>query len=138
MSYLADTNAISEFKKKTPNQNVLDWFAAQTEESLFLSVITIGEIEKGIAKILNQGRKAKYETWLNNLIVRFDQRILPISIRVARRWGELYGTLQGAGTVLPNWDSLIAATALEYDLTIITRNEADFENTGAKVLNVWD
>lgn len=138
MSYLADTNAISEFKKKTPNQNVLDWFAAQTEESLFLSVITIGEIEKGITKILDPSGKASYEMWLNNLIVRFDRRILPISIRVARRWGELYGTLQRAGRVLPNWDSLIAATALEYDLTIITRNEADFARTGVKVLNVWN
>lgn len=138
MSYLADTNAVSEFKKKTPNQNVLDWFAAQTEESLFLSVITVGEIEKGITKIIDPGGKAKYETWLNNLIVRFDQRILPISIRVARRWGKLYGTLQRTGVNLPNWDSLIAATALEYDLTIVTRNEADFARTGARVLNVWE
>lgn len=138
MSYLADTNAVSEFKKKTPNQNVLDWFAAQTEESLFLSVITIGEIEKGIAKILDPGGKAGYETWLNNLIVRFDQRILPISIKVARRWGELYGMLQRTGRVLPNWDSLIAATALEYDLTIVTRNQSDFAQTGVKILNIWE
>lgn len=138
MSYLADTNAVSEFRKKIPNQNVLDWFAGQTEESLFLSVITIGEIEKGIAKIIDPIGKAKYETWLDNLIIRFDRRILPISIQIARRWGELYGTLQRAGRVLPNWDSLIAATALEHDLTIITRNEADFAQTGVKVLNVWD
>ena len=103
-----------------------------------MSVITIGEIEKGIAKILDPNRKANYETWLNNLIVRFDQRILPISVRVARRWGELYGTLQLTGVNLPNRDSLIAATALTHDLTIITRNEADFAPTGVKVINVWN
>ena len=138
MNYLVDTNAISEFKKKLPNQNVLDWFAAQTEESLFLSVITIGEIEKGIAKIVDVKGRASYETWLNNLIVRFDGRILPISISIARRWGRLFGKLQLTGINLPNWDSLIAATALEHDLTIITRNEADFAQSGAKVLNVWN
>lgn len=138
MSYLVDTNAISEFKKKTPNQNVLDWFAAQSEESLFLSVITIGEIEKGIAKIIDSKGRAKYVIFLENLIIRFDQRILPISVSVARRWGQLYGRLQQTGRVLPNWDSLIAATALEHDLMIITRNIDDFTGTGARVLNIWD
>ena len=138
MNYLADTNAVSEFSKKKPNQKVLDWFAAQTEESLFLSVITIGEFEKGIAKIIDPVGKAKYETYLDHLIVRFDRRILPISIEVGRRWGKLFGTLQRTGRVLPNWDSLIAATALEHDLTIITRNTTDFDDTGARVLNIWE
>lgn len=138
MSYLADTNAISEFTKKKPNQNVLDWFAAQTEESLFISVITVGEIEKGIARIIDPIGKAKYEVYLENLLLRFDRRILPISLKVGRRWGKLYGTLQQTGRVLPNWDSLLAATALEHDLTIITRNIADFDDTGAKVLNIWE
>lgn len=138
MSYLVDTNAISEFKKKIPSQNVLDWFAAQSEESLFLSVITIGEIEKGITKIIDPVGRVKYETYLENLIIRFDRRILPISTEIGRRWGKLYGTLQQTGRVLPNWDSLIAATALEHDLTIITRNTDDFTGTGARALNIWD
>lgn len=138
MSYLVDTNAISEFRKKQPNQKVLDWFAAQAEESLFLSVITIGEIEKGIAKITDPSGKAKYEIYLETLVLRFDRRILPISLKIGRRWGKLFGTLQKTGRVLPNWDSLLAATALEHDLTIITRNTTDFTDTGARVLNVWD
>lgn len=138
MSYLADTNAVSEFSKKQPNQKVVDWFAAQAEESLFLSVITIGEIEKGIAKIIDPLGKTKYEIYLENLVLRFDRRILPISLKIGRRWGKLFGTLQKSGRVLPNWDSLIAATALEHDLTIITRNTDDFTGTGARVLNVWD
>lgn len=138
MSYLADTNTVSEFSKKQPNQKVVDWFAAQAEESLFLSVITIGEIEKGIAKIIDPIGKAKYEIYLENLVLRFDRRILPVSLKIGRRWGKLFGTLQKSGRVLPNWDSLIAATALEHDLTIITRNTDDFTGTGARVLNVWD
>lgn len=138
MSYLADTNAVSEFSKKQPNQKVVDWFAAQAEESLFLSVITIGEIEKGIAKIIDPIGKAKYEIYLENLVLRFDRRILPVSLKIGRRWGTLFGTLQKSGRVLPNWDSLIAATALEHDLTIITRNTDDFTGTRARVLNVWD
>lgn len=138
MSYLADTNAVSEFSKKEPNQKVVDWFAAQAEESLFLSVITVGEIEKGIAKISDPVGKAKYEIYLEKLVLRFDRRILPVSLKVGRRWGKLIGTLQKSGRVLPNWDSLIAATALEHDLTIITRNADDFADTGARVLNVWD
>ena len=138
MSYLADTNAVSEFSKKQPNQGVLDWFAAQAEESLFLSVITVGEIEKGIAKIIDPAGRAKYEIYLENLVLRFDRRILPVSLKVGRRWGKLFGTLQKSGRVLPFWDSLIAATALEHDLTIITRNTDDFTGTGARVLNVWD
>ncbi|MDQ2747607.1 MAG: type II toxin-antitoxin system VapC family toxin, partial [Acidobacteriota bacterium] len=136
--YLADTNAVSEFSKKQPNQQVVDWFAAQAEESLFLSVITIGEIEKGIARIIDPVGKAKYEIYLENLVLRFDRRILPISLKIGRRWGHLFGTLQKSGRVLPNWDSLIAATALEHDLTIITRNTDDFAGTGARVLNVWE
>lgn len=86
MSYLADTNAVSEFRKKTPNQDVLNWFAAQAEESLFISVITIGEIEKGIAKIIDPIGKTKYERFLNNLILRFDRRILPVTLNIGRRW----------------------------------------------------
>lgn len=138
MSYLIDTNAISEFKKKAPSQNVLDWFAAQSEESLFISVITIGEIEKGIAKIIDPQGRAKYETYLENLIIRFDRRILPISVEIGRRWGKLYAQLQQTGRVLLNWDSLIAATALDHDLTIVTRNTDDFAGTGARVLNIWN
>lgn len=138
MSYLVDTNAISEFRKKQPNEKVLDWFAAQAEESLFLSVITIGEIEKGIAKIIDPIGQTNYEIYLENLILRFDRRILPISLKIGRRWGKLIGTLQKTGRVLPFWDSLIAATALEHDLTIITRNSADFDESGARVLNVWE
>lgn len=138
MNYLIDTNAVSEYMKKKPNQKVLDWFDAQIEESLFMSIVTVGEIEKGIAKITDPTRKLNYENFLQRLIYRFDQRILPISLNIGRRWGTLCGTLEQSGRVLPFLDSLIAATALEHDLTIITRNEDDFADTGAKTLNIWE
>lgn len=138
MNYLADTDAISEFKKKKPNQVVLDWFAAQDEETLYVSVITIGEIEKGIAKIADPVGRSNYTAYLERLILRFDERVLPIDVKIARRWGRLYGDLQLKGRVLPFWDSLIAATALEHDLTIITRNGRDYADTGARVLDVWN
>ncbi len=84
-------------KKETPNQNVLYWFAAQTEESLFINVITVDEIEKGIARIIDPIGKAKYEVYLENLLLRFYRRILPVSLKIGRRWGKLYGTLQHNG-----------------------------------------
>lgn len=138
MNYLADTDAISEFKKKKPNTGVLEWFAAQDEETLHVSVITVGEIEKGIAKIVDPVGRQNYAAYLERLVLRFDKRILPIDVRIARRWGKLYGVLQSEGRVLPFWDSLIAATALEYDLTIITRNRRDYAETGALILDVWN
>jgi toxin FitB len=138
MNYLIDTKAVSEYMKKQPNQKVLNWFDAQIEESLYLSVLTIGEIEKGIAKIADPIRKTNYENFLQRLIYRFDARILPVDVRTVRRWGMLCGELELQGRVLPLIDSLIAATALEHDLTVITRNAADFADTGAKTLNIWD
>lgn len=138
MSYLIDTNAVSEYMKKQPNQKVLDWFDAQIEDSLYLSVVTIGEIEKGIAKIADPTRKLNYENFLQKLIYRFDTRILSVDVSIIRRWGTLCGTLELHGRVLPLIDSLIAATALEHDLTVVTRNADDFADIGSKTLNIWD
>jgi toxin FitB len=137
MNYLSDTCALSEFLKKTPDEKVIEWFENQIEDSLFISVLTIGEINKGISKLPPSKRKTELETWLESILFRYDKRILPISLNIATRWGNLLGELEPKGRVLPIIDSLIAATALEHDLTIITRNESDFADTGAKVLNIW-
>ena len=138
MKFLIDTNVISEYLKKTPNQKVLNWLDAQIEESLFISVLTVGEIEKGIAKIIDPARRAKYEIFLDNLILRFGDRILPVSLEAGRKWGDLTGRLEKTGRVLPTVDALLASTVLVAgDLTIVTRNGNDFAGTGVAVFDPW-
>ena len=137
MKNLLDTCVISEYKKPQPNQNVIKWLDEQLEESLFISVLTIGEIEKGIAKMPMSKRKDDLELFLENLVTRFDRRILPIDVKIMRCWGKLVGELENKGRVLPIVDSMIAATALENNLTIITQNVADFADTDVNILNIW-
>lgn len=138
MKNLLDTCVIAEYQKPAPDIKVMNWLAAQIEESLFLSVLTVGEIEKGIARLPASKRKNNLETFLENLVTRFDRRILNLDTPVLRRWGRLTGDLEKKGRVLPIVDSLLAATALEYNLTVVTRNTNDFADTGAAVLNVWE
>ncbi len=137
MNYLSDTCALSEFLKKTPAEQVVEWYENQLEESLFVNVVTVGEIHKGIVKLPVSKRRTELEAWLSDVIFRYGKRILPVSVETVIIWGDLVGELERKGRALPTLDSLIAATALEHDLTIITRNESDFADTGAKILNIW-
>ena len=137
MSHLLDTCVLSEFKKKQPEQKVIDWLDAQLEQSLFLSAITIGEIQKGITLLPASKRRNDLEIWLENIILRYDTRILPLDTKVMQTWGEMISQLEQKGRVLPFIDSLIAATVLVHRLILVTQNEKDFAGTGAKVLNIW-
>ena len=124
MSYLVDTNAISELIKPRANKHVTDWFSAIPGESLYLSVLSLGEIRKGIEKISDSEKKEKLRIWLEHeLPAWFGNRILNIDAQVAERWGRL---LSQHKQTLPAIDSLIAATALHFDLRIVTRNTTDF------------
>jgi predicted nucleic acid-binding protein len=137
MNYLLDTCVLSEFLKKLPNQDVLEWFEEQDDSTLYISVLAIGEIQKGIAKLTHSRRKSELKQWLNGVVERFDRRILPFTISSANIWGEMKADLETNGRILPVIDSLMAAIALEHGITIVTRNEEDFAATGVKVLNLW-
>lgn len=138
MNHLLDTCVVAEYKKPAPAVKVVEWLDAQIEESLFLSVLTIGEIEKGIVKLSASKRKTDLSIFLETLLARFDRRIIPLDTTIMRRWATLTGSLEKKGRVLPIIDSFIAATALENDLTVVTRNEVDFALTGVKILNIWN
>ncbi len=138
MKYLLDTNVISELVAKQPNAQVVAWIDALDPESIYLSVITIGELRKGIEKLPDSKRKTKLRDWLNDdLLRRFGGRILTLDVEVMLTWGELTGRLERSGRSLPAMDSLVAALSLHYNCTLVTRNEKDFKETGVTIINPW-
>ena len=137
MHYLLDICALSEFLKRQSNEKVLSWIAAHDEET-YVSVLAIGEIQKGIAKLDASKGRGELEGWLEAVNERYGTRILAFEKGTASLWGKMKAGLEKEGCVLPVIDSLMAATALEHDLTLVTRNETDFIPTGAKVLNLWN
>lgn len=139
MKYLLDTNVISELVKPQPNPKVVDWVDSLDPKTTYISIITLGEIRKGIEKTASPERKMLLTTWLNtDLLLRFDGKIAAVTPKVALRWGELVGQLERIGHPLAALDSLIAAIALEDAYTIVTRNDANFVDTGAPVINPWN
>ena len=138
MRYLVDTSVISELVKRSPDENVMEWMKRAEEMSLYLSVLTIGELEKGIAKLPASSRRSKLETWVrSDLADRFRERLLAIDGTVAAAWGKLAGEAESRGEPLPVIDGLIAATGLAHHLVIATRNIGDFERCGASCFNPW-
>jgi len=139
MNYILDTNVVSELVSKDPDQNVLLWAESVDPATLFLSVITIGEINKGIEKLSSSKRKKSLAAWLEqDLLVRFSENILPIDTSVAIAWGQLIAQLEKKGKPMPAIDSLIAATAHVTGFALVTRNTADFAVAGIKLVNPWD
>lgn len=139
MKYLLDTCLISELVKKRPNSGVIRWLEKVDEGRLYLSSLTIGELQRGISKLPDNPRKEQLQAWVSNdLASRFEGRILDIDVEVAKAWGILQGTGEQKGVLLPVIDSLIAATAMVHKLTVVTRNTKDMERCHVKVLNPWD
>lgn len=138
MSFLLDTSVVSELVKKVPHQGVVSWLSRQDEEYLYLSVLTLGELEKGISKLRASARRDRLRTWLTrDLAARFANRLLPIDVAVAARWGMLAANAEKRGTPLPVIDSLIAATAMEHGFSVVTRNVTDFERCGVACVDPW-
>lgn len=139
MKYLLGTCVISEVVKKEPNKNVLAWLSEQNEDSLFLSILTFGEIQKGIEKASDQTRKQKLKLWLeDDLKKRFEGRIIPIDLKVVTHWGAIQGAAELAGKSMPTMDGLIAVSGLVYNCVVVTRNTADMEQSTAELFNPWE
>lgn len=137
--FLLDTNCISELVHVKPEPRVLEWMEAADEGLLYLSVLTLGEIRKGLAGLPQSKRRTHLEAWLEvELQARFSGRILPIDAAVADRWGVLAADAKRKGKALSTIDALLAATALHYNLTLVSRNVSDFANTQVPVLNPWE
>jgi predicted nucleic acid-binding protein len=137
--FLLDTNCISEVVRSKPEPRVLDWMQAADESLLYLSVLTLGEIRKGVAGLAQGKRRTHLETWLElDLQARFSGRILAIDAPIADRWGLLAAEAKRKGRALSAIDGLLAATALHHNLTIVSRNVSDFMHTHAAVLNPWE
>ncbi len=135
MSYLLDTNVISELRRKTPNAGVVEWFARRPPSTLFLSVLTLGELRKGVEGVTDADRRLTLIDWLEaDLANFFSGRILPVDAHVADRWGKM---VAAAGRPLPAIDSLLGATAAHHSLSLVTRNVRDFADLGFDVINPW-
>jgi tRNA(fMet)-specific endonuclease VapC len=138
LNYLLDTNVISELVARQPNPRVLQWLDGLDPGGVYLSVITIGELRKGIEKLPPSTRREALERWLNDdLLLRFSDRILNLDVGAMLTWGVLMGRLEAAGTPLPAIDSLIAALALHHGCSLVTRNDGDFQRAGIAVINPW-
>lgn len=135
MSWLLDTNIVSEVRKPGADRRVRSWFEQVSGERLFLSVLVLGEIRQGVERLRPRDPKRAdiFEEWLRVLKTDYRDRILDVDEEVAEKWGVL-----NAGSPLPAIDGLLAATALVHDLTLVTRNVGDVVRTGVKVLNPFD
>lgn len=133
MTYLLDTNVLSETRKRQPARGVAEWIAGTPPDQLHVSVLTLGEIEQGIARIRGRGdhqQAAVLGQWLREVELGFAERVLPVTLPVASSWGR-----HRYAQTLPVLDALIAATARVNGLTVVTRNVKDFQQTGVEILN---
>ncbi len=137
MSFLLDTNVVSEWTRPRPNAGVMAWLANADEDQVFLSVVTLAELRHGI-ELLKGSRRVRLDQWLrHDLTLRFDGRIIPIELAMADEWGRLVARRVTQGRPIGAMDALLAATAEVHSLTLVTRNISDFASTVKSLLNPW-
>jgi predicted nucleic acid-binding protein len=138
MSFLLDTNVVSEWVKSQPNPGVVAWLAEADEDRVFISVVTLAEVRYGIERMPAGNRRKRLDDWLSNeLQIRFEDRVLPIDSATAHAWGKLMARRQATGRPMSVTDCFIAATVEVHGFTLVTRNLADFEPTLKEIINPW-
>jgi len=138
MRYLLDTCVLSEFVKTAPNSAVLAWADLQAEQDLFVAATTMAELRHGVAKLPVSRRKSALSDWLEKLQASFDGRVLPFTGDTAGYWGEMCARVEAVGKTMAAFDSIIAATAVEHGLALVTRNIQDFAAAPLILINPWD
>lgn len=139
MKYLLDTCTISEVTKNRPDRNVVSWYESREETRLYLSVITVGEIERGIYGLPRSRKRTRLEKWFyDEAIPGFHGRIFDIGLRTMATWAKLAIDLRKKGIVRPSFDSLLEATSVEHNLILATRNVRNFHQSAATIFNPWD
>jgi predicted nucleic acid-binding protein len=138
MSFLIDTNVVSEWVRPRPNPGVLSWLAEADEDRIFMSVVTLAELRRGIARLAHSPRRNRLDEWLRDeLPLRFEGRLLPIDAVVAAAWGDVVAEREEHGRPMSAMDAFIAATARVHHLTLVTRNTRDFEGSVSEIHNLW-
>jgi predicted nucleic acid-binding protein len=139
MKYLLDTCVISEIIRPKPSTKVTKWVKQEDESNFFISILTIGELHKGIEKLDESRRKEELHNWVDNdLKERFWTRIIDIDLQTAMTWGKIQGMAERIGKPMPAIDSLIAATGIAHHLTVVTRNISDLKASGVALINPWE
>jgi toxin FitB len=139
MKYLLDTCVISELAKPKANKKVVDFVLNKNEENFYISTLTFGELIKGIEKLPESAKKDELYAWVeNDLKERFGSRIIEINIEIAETWGKIQAAVEKKRKPMPAVDSLIAATGIACNLTVVTRNVADMEQSGVLLFNPWE
>lgn len=137
MNFLLDTCFLSELVKPAPDQGVVGWLWTVAPHQLFVSAMTLGELHRGVMKLPASRRRDELGGWLEQVERDFEDRVLPFSRETAHRWAELCAGADAQGRRLAAFDSIIAATARQHDLALVTRNERDFEPAGVQWVNPW-
>ena len=139
MNYLLDTCVLSEFTRRKPDEKAIQWIDSLDEEMLFISVITVGEIQRGIERLPDSHRKTELLVWMNTeLLTRFAERMVAIDAPTMFLWGSLVARMESSGQPMGVMDSLILASALQNNLIIATRNVTDFLPGGVQVIDPWE